>query len=99
MYLITPSDGFSEMNFDTTVIMKVNSKNEEDYPSFTTEATSFSNKGYYVVEEDIETGGAGIPGGVGTTLGREATVIDGRYTIRSKKEISGSTEISYITTC
>ncbi|MDK2944424.1 MAG: hypothetical protein PWQ24_1139 [Mesotoga sp.] len=85
MYLITPSDGFSEMNFDTTVIMKVNSKNEEDYPSFTTEATSFSNKGYYVVEEDIETGGAGIPGGVGTTLGREATVIDGRYTIRSKE--------------
>lgn len=85
MYLITPSDGFSEMNFDTTVIMKVNSENEEDYPSFTTEATSFSNKGYYVVEEDIETGGAGIPGGVGTTLGREATVIDGRYTIRSKE--------------
>ena len=85
LYLITPSDGFSEMNFDTTVIMKVNSENEEDYPSFTTEATSFSNKGYYVVEEDIETGGAGIPGGVGTTLGREATVIDGRYTIRSKE--------------
>ncbi|AFK07105.1 hypothetical protein Theba_1419 [Mesotoga prima MesG1.Ag.4.2] len=85
MYLITPSDGFSEMNFDTTVIMKVNSHDEDDYPSFTTEATSFSNKGYYVVEEDIETGGAGIPGGVGTTLGREATVIDGRYTIRSKE--------------
>lgn len=85
MYLITPSDGFSEINFDTTVIMKVNSENEEDYPSFTTEATVFSNRGYYVVEEDIETGGSGIPGGIGTTLGREATVIDGRYTIRSKE--------------
>ncbi len=85
MYLITPSDGFSEMNFDTTVIMKVNSENEEDYPSFTTEATTLSNRGYYVVEEDIETGGSGIPGGIGTTLGREATVIDGRYTIRSKE--------------
>ncbi|WP_292589571.1 hypothetical protein [Mesotoga sp. UBA5557] len=85
MYLITPSDGFSEMNFDTTVIMKVNSENEEDYPSFTTEATALSNRGYYVVEEDIETGGSGIPGGIGTTVGREATVIDGRYTIRSKE--------------
>ncbi|HDP78501.1 MAG TPA: hypothetical protein ENN47_10035 [Mesotoga infera] len=85
MYLITPSDGFSEINFDTTVIMKVNSENEEDYPSFTTEATTLSNRGYYVVEEDIETGGSGIPGGIGTTLGREATVIDGRYTIRSKE--------------
>jgi len=85
MYLITPSDGFSEMNFDTTVIMKVNSKNEEDYPSFTTEATSFSNKGYYVVEEDISTGGSGITGGIGKTLGREASVIDGKYTIRSKQ--------------
>lgn len=84
MYLITPSDGFSEMNFDTTVIMKVNS-DDEDYPSFTTEATSFLNKGYYVVEEDISTGGSGITGGIGKTLGREASVIDGKYTIRSKQ--------------
>ncbi|SSC12326.1 conserved protein of unknown function [Mesotoga infera] len=84
MYFITPSSGFSAMNFDTTVIMKVNS-DDEDYPSFTTEATSFLNKGYYVVEEDISTGGSGITGGIGKTLGREASVIDGKYTIRSKQ--------------
>ncbi len=85
MYFITPSSGFSAMNFDTTVIMKVNSDDEDDYPSFTTEATSFLNKGYYVVEEDISTGGSGITGGIGKTLGREASVIDGKYTIRSKQ--------------
>lgn len=85
MYFITPSSGFSAMNFDTTVIMKVNSDDEDDYSSFTTEATSFLNKGYYVVEEDISTGGSGITGGIGKTLGREASVIDGKYTIRSKQ--------------
>jgi hypothetical protein len=38
-----------------------------------------------VVEEDISTGGSGITGGIGKTLGREASVIDGKYTIRSKQ--------------
>lgn len=85
LYFITPSNSFSQMAFDSMAVLKVSSDNEEDYPSFITTPATFTNRGYFVVEENIEIGGAAIDGGVGKSLGRDATVIDGRYTIRSKE--------------
>ncbi len=100
MYLITPSDGFSEINFDTTVIMKVNSENEE--------RLSFANTKGYCFQAEVTTW-------LRRTLkqevleylevlerhwSREATVIDGRYTIKVKKRRhQGFMAISFITIC
>lgn len=95
-YLITDPDNFDNINFSSIALYKVNSDNEESYPSFTSTPVEVIHRGLMVVDDDIEIGGAGIPGGMGTGLGREATVIDGKFTILSRNgDISTNGDIVY----
>ncbi|AKI97744.1 hypothetical protein [Kosmotoga pacifica] len=83
-YVITDPKEFDKQSFDSVVTYKVNSEDELIYPSFTATPVMLTHKGLMIVDNNISIGGSGIKYGVGKTLGREATVIEGKFTILSK---------------
>ncbi|ACR79197.1 hypothetical protein [Kosmotoga olearia] len=95
-YLITDPGNFDNINFSSIAVYKVDSDDEGAYPSFTSTPVEVVHRGLMVVEDNVEIGGAGITGGIGKNLGREATVIDGKFTILSREgDISTNGDIVY----
>jgi len=84
-YLITDSNQFTNETYNSIATYKVTSSNETAYTSFIATPVYFNNRGLLVVDESYNIGGAGLENGLSETLARDATIIDGRYTLLAKK--------------
>ena len=84
-YIITDPSEFNKESYSSVVAYRVNSGNEKVYPSFTATPVILTHKGLLIADGDINIGGSGLPGGASQTLGREASIIEGKFTMLSKE--------------
>lgn len=83
-YLITDSNQFTNETYNSIATYKVTSSNEVAYPSFIATPVYFNNRGLLMADQSYNIGGSGLENGLSETLARDATIIDGRYTLLAK---------------
>ena len=84
-YLITDSNQFTNETYNSIATYKVTSSNEVAYPSFIATPVYFNNRGLLMADQSYNIGGSGLENGLSETLARDATIIDGRYTLSCEK--------------
>lgn len=85
-YVATDVNEFDKQNFNSIAFYNVDSHSNAQYPSFLATPVTINTRGLFQFEDDITIGGSGFGSSYGTNkkLSREASVIDGRYTLLSR---------------